>query len=221
MAEDEEEKLFIKEVDEDLKRERHFELWKKYGNYVIGAAVGVVLATAGTQLWRAHRLQQNEAAGERFAAALALAGAGKTGEAGGAFAALADETSGGYATLARFHEAALKARKGDRAGAVAIYEALAADSGVNHVFRDLALLLYVRHGVDRGDPAALTARLERLTRDDNPWRFSARELTALLAERAGHRARARDILVRLGDDASAPATIRARARELLAALGGS
>ncbi len=218
---DEQHDHFFKEVDEELKRERYAVLWKKYGSYVIGAAVAVVAATAGWQGYTKYQRGQREAEGERFALALALDNDSKAGAAESAFAALAAEAGGGYRILARFQQAALQAKRGDIRGTAAAYEAIAADTGVSAMYRDLAVLFYALYSVDQGDPAVIERRLRPLTAEDNPWRYSALELTALLAERTGDRERARTILTRLGDDATAPPGLRARASELLAALGGS
>ncbi len=213
--------VLLREVDEELKKERYAELWKQYGNYVIGAALAVVLGVGGLQGWSVYQAGQREAEGERFAQAMALAQAGRPEEAGVAFASLAGDADAGYATLARLQAAALRARQGDTGGAVDIYDAIAGDSAIDELYRDLAVLLAVMHQLDTGEPAALTARLEPLSADDNPWRYSAMEFTALLAERAGDRLRAREIFTRLGDDPEAPAGLRARARELLSFLGDS
>jgi hypothetical protein len=212
--------VLLKEVSDELKKERYAELWKIYGNYVIGAAVALVLGMSGYQGWTTYQQGQREAEGEKFAQAERLAEAGRPAEAAAAFAGLAEDSGAGYATLSRLRAAALQAKAGDTGGAVATYDSLAGDSSAGETYRDLAVLLSVQHQLDSGDPDALMARLAPLTAEDNPWRYSALELTALLANRAGDRARAREIFTRLGDDAGAPQGLRARAREMLIYLGG-
>ena len=54
------------EIDEDVRRERYEQLWKRYGNYVIGAALLVVLATTGAVGWREYTDRQNKAQALRF-----------------------------------------------------------------------------------------------------------------------------------------------------------
>jgi hypothetical protein len=83
------------------------------------------------------------------------------------------------------------------------------------------VLLATMASLDTGDPAALGERLQPLTVETNPWRYSALELTALLDERAGKKKEARDIYTRLADDAEAPGGIRVRARQMLGVLGES
>jgi hypothetical protein len=73
--------------------------------------------------------------------------------------------------------------------------------------------------LDKEDPAALTGRLAPLTTGNNAWRHSALELTALLAQRGGDTAKAREIYTTLADDPTTPQQLRGRAAEMLAVLG--
>jgi hypothetical protein len=206
----------FREIEEDLQRDRLNKLWKKYGNLVIAAAVAIVIGTGGWEGWKAYRLHRNEAFAARYADALKQVQDGKTAEAEASFARLAGDASSGYAVLARLQEAALLVKAGKPADAIAIYDQLAA--GADQPYRDLAVLLAVYNGMSQGDPAQLAQRLEPLTASGNPWRNSALELQALLAERVGDKARAQQLLAEIADDATAPADMRARAAELLAAL---
>ncbi len=209
----------FREIEEDLRRERAEKLWKKYGGYVVGAALGVVMTTAGYVGWQAYAERQRLADGERYAAALAQSRPGAQAIAADALALVAQETGSGYAILARLREAALRAEAGEGERAIAIYDAIAADDGVAPMFRELALLLSVMHQMEAAGPAELIERLAPLTAADNPWRHSALEATGVLAFRSGARARAREIFTGLADDATTPRGMRARAAEMLAILG--
>ncbi|MCZ6859679.1 MAG: tetratricopeptide repeat protein [Alphaproteobacteria bacterium] len=219
--EDQSDKQLFREIDEDLRRERYMKLWKDYGRFVVGAAVTVVLATAGWVWWQRHQLSVRGEEGERYAAAAALVGKGNTAAAIKAFAQVAAESGAGYAALAKLREAALLANKGDLKGAAALYDAIAADADANQNLRHLARLLGTLSLLDTGDPGKLTAKLAPLAKVDGPWHYAALELTGLLAERAGDIKRARAIYTRLVDDAAAPASLRARARVYLELLGNS
>ncbi len=208
----------FQEVDEELRRENLAKLWARYGKYVYALAVLLVLATLAVTQWRHYQLHQREAEGARYIAALNLARQGKDQDAVAAFAAIARQASGGHATLARFEDAALKARAGDVDGAVAIYAALAADGSVDSVYRDVATLLAAQYGLKSGEPTAIIAKLAPLTSADNPWHPSALELTALAELKSGDRAAARTTYQRLADDLAAPQGLRARAAEMLTAL---
>ena len=48
----------FREVDEEVRAERFQKLWKQYGAYVAGAAIGVVLAVAGINGWQYWKTKQ-------------------------------------------------------------------------------------------------------------------------------------------------------------------
>ena len=209
----------FQEVDEELKREQYLDLWQKYGRYVIAAAVGVVAITAAIVFWRDYQAGQQMEESRRYEAAMALARDGKTQEALAAFGDVADESGASYTALASLQEGALRAREGDLAGAAAAYERVADDGGVDDILQDLATLLFVLYSLDSGEPAALSERLAPLTQEDNPWRFSARELDAFIAVKTGDTDRARELFTQLGDDQLAPQALRGRASEMLSIIG--
>lgn len=208
----------IREVDEELRRENFEKLWRKYGSYALGLAVLVVLAVAGYVQWQRYTEGQREARARQYEAAIQLAASGDAG-APATLQGLAGRDDG-YAALAQLQEAALKAKAGDLAGAVAIYEKMTADGTVDESIRNLALILLALHTADTAPPDQLTQRLQPLTAATNPWRYSALELTAVLARRAGDTAKATQILTGLADDLNAPQALRQRATEMLHALKG-
>jgi len=210
----------FEEVNEDLRQERAAQLWKKYGAYVIAGAVALVVGTGAYTYWRDYDRKSREAEGARFVAAMDLANQGKPAEAASSFAEIAKDGRAGYAILAKFQEAGLKTRGGDQAGAAAIYRAIAGDSGADREFRDAATVLTVMNMQESGNPAELARMLEPLQADGNPWRHTALELGAVLAAKAGDRAKAREIYARLADDPATPVSLRGRAAEMLQALGG-
>ncbi|MEE2761304.1 MAG: tetratricopeptide repeat protein [Pseudomonadota bacterium] len=221
MAErDPEQDNLFKEIDEDLRQEHYAKLWKKYGTIVIAVAVLLVAGVAGQQAWNAYSINQRSESSIHLTSALRAAAEGKTSEAERLLVKLADEGSSGYALLARFNQAALLARSENGAAAADAYLKISLDTEVDTLFRGLATVLSVLHDLDTGDAGQLTARLTPFLDTSNPWRHSAKELTALLARKSGDLKRARDIFRELTDDGSAPAGIRARAAEMSALLGG-
>ena len=208
----------FREIDEELRRDNIVKLWREYGKYVIGLAVLAVVATLGIVKWQDFKLEQRREEGVRYAAALDLAQKGKDAEAADAFAQIAHEVGGGRAVMARLEEAALRAKAGDTDKAVALYDALADDGGVDKVYRDLASLLAARYSFDKADPAAIIARLKPLTEGDNPWQATALELTAAAQLKAGDKAAALATYTRLADDLKAPQGVRTRATEMVAVL---
>lgn len=209
----EQESLF-REIDEDLRQENLAKFWKKYGNALIGMAVLLVVAVAGYKGWQAWDKNRHEAAATQFLNAIGQAETGKQEDALTALAALKADAPGGYALLAAFREAAVKLKQGDKAGAAAAYNAIAADTAVDALYRDLADVLAALIEVDSADPAEIRTRMARIGDDANPWRFSAREIGGLAALRAGDVAEARKIYDALAADAATPNGLRQRAEAM-------
>jgi hypothetical protein len=209
------------EVDEEVRREQLKKLWERYGNYLIGLCILVVVAVGawrGYQWWEARQAAQSGAA---FEQAISLAEVGKHQEAEAAFAKLASDGTAGYRVLARLRQAAELALT-DRKAAVGAYDAIAADNGTGQVIQDLAA---VRAGillVDTVPYSEMRTRLEPLTAADRTFRHTAREILALSAWKAGDIAAARRWTDMIMSDPQTPAGTRSRAEvlgELIAASG--
>ncbi len=207
----------FQEIEEDLKRERVEVLWKKYGNWVIGAAVAVVAVTAGIQGWGSYQKSVQSEKSEVFATAFELSEAGKTDEAHSKLVSLADKDDG-YGTLARFEQARILSDKGDKAAAVKIWDDIAESNPPIQKLKDVASLLSAMHLVEEGDVADVKQRLAKLSVAGAPFRYSAIELQALVALREGDNAAARTFFQQLADDTETPNGIRGRAAQILESL---
>ncbi len=215
------------EVDEELRAERAQKLLQRYGGVLIAAALVVIAAAAGWQVWRWYQAKQDQAAATEFLAAMTLAdttGAG-TGDANrtaaiAAFGRLAAAAPDGYRTLARLRDADLKAAAGDLPGATALWDEVAGDTAADSLLRQYASLMWASHQIDQADPALLEARLRVLATPDNPWHALAEEQLALLDLRQGKQDAAKTTLRRLAADITAPNGVRGRANGLLNRLGG-
>jgi len=209
----------FKEIEEDLRAERLQNFWKRYSLAFAIAALVIVAGSAGYVGWRDHERGARAAEGNKFSAALGLADKGDTEAALAALSGVATTSSGGYAVLARLNAASIEASSGKIDDALKSYDGIAADAKLEPVFRDLATLSAGFLRVDREAPETLKPRLQALTLPANPWHYSALELLALADLKAGHAAEAKSSFTQLADDAAAPQSIRARAAEILTALG--
>ena len=212
----------LREIDEDIRRERYARLWKRFGNYIVAAVVAILLGVGGYQVWQ-HRLEaQREEASARLSSATALI-ATDHAAAERNLASLAGDGPAGIAMLAALRQAALLAESGDDQAARAVYQQVQR-SASDPLYRDLAVLREAMVALEKEnvpiDADAIIEKLKPLTADGSPWRFSARELTALLASRSGQIAEARNLLATLSADPLAPPDVRERAQQLMGDLAG-
>src|SRR3990167_8875011 len=93
---------FFKELEDDIREERIFVLWQKYGNYVIGLALAIIIGTAGGGLWEYLKHRSQIQAHISFSGAVDLMKQGKKEEALKAFQDL-EKDGGGYGKLAQLY----------------------------------------------------------------------------------------------------------------------
>ncbi|RUU38490.1 tetratricopeptide repeat protein, partial [Mesorhizobium sp. M6A.T.Ca.TU.002.02.2.1] len=141
---------FIREVNEEMRRDQAHALWDRFGPALLALAVLVVVGTAafvGYRYWDETRANRS---GDAFSQALKLANEGKSDEALTALDALEKDGYGAYPLLARMRAATVKADKGDVAAAVKDFDEVAADADIPSGLRDMArlraALLLVDHG---------------------------------------------------------------------------
>ncbi|MDX8466990.1 tetratricopeptide repeat protein [Mesorhizobium sp. VK23B] len=212
---------FIREVNEEIRREQAHALWDRFGPIVLGAAILIVVATAavvGYRYWDETRANRS---GDAFSAALKLANDGKNDEAIAALDQLEKDGYGAYPLLARMRAATVKADKGDVDAAVKDFDAVAADSAIPAGIRDMARLRAALLLVDYGSFADVSSRVEALTADTNPLRSSAREALGLAAWKEGKSADALKLFDQIASDDGAPRNARQRAQLMAELIRGS
>jgi len=207
----------LREVDDELRGDRMRALWKRFGPYVIGAAVAIVLIVAVNEGWAWWQKSNAARSSDQFYAALELAEGTDIAAAQEALNKVIAEGSGGYPTLARFRQAALLAKDGKSAEAVAAYDALAT-AETNPRIRELALALSAYLLVDSGDIAAVQQRVGGLVTPENPMRNAARETLGLAQYKAGDINAALDTFEAILNDATASQEVRSRIQVFVAQL---
>ena len=212
---------FFREVDQELRQDQAKAIWDRFGTFIIGGAVAIVLATAawvGFDYWRESRAN---ASGDAYSRALDLARDGRTDEARAALAELEQDGYGSYPVLARLRTATLFAEAGDHAAAVEGFDAVAADGSVAQPIRDMARLRAGLLLVDTGEYDDVSRRVEALAVETNALRHSAREALALAAWKAGRSADAATLFDQITEDQGAPQNIRQRAQLMSELIRGS
>ena len=208
------------EVDEELRQERAAVLWRKYGSWLIAAALAVVIGVGGYKYWGYYSENQRTLAADQYAAALTGL-AGDDGDKLGAIGALdeiAQNGQDGYADLARLRAAGAKLTAGDTEGAIDAYNVIANNQDSRPSLRDLATLLAVSASIDSGVPEELAARLAPLAAAGQSWRPLAIELQGALALKTGDIDGARTLFQDLVSDAATPTSLRTRATQILQAF---
>jgi hypothetical protein len=210
---------FVREVDENLRRDQLRDFFKTYGNWLIAAVILFLAASGGMIWWRQHQAQRSEAQVEEFAGVFKDIGAGNTSQVPQKLDRLSQDGSKAVRASAVFARAALAIQQGDTKNAIASYKSAAADSGLPQPYRDAALVRQTALEFDQLQPQDVVARLQPLTKPGEPWFGSAGEMTALALAKQGKRQEAGQLFAAIAKDVSVPSSIRERAAQLAASFG--
>jgi hypothetical protein len=215
---------FIREVNEELRTDTAKALWDRYGAYLVGIAIVLVLGTGIWVAWDYWTQSRANASGDQFSQALDHAKEGRTDEALAVLQGLETDGYGSYPQLARLRRATVLAQQDKHAEAVAEFDAVVADSSVPEPVRDMARLRAGYILVDTGSYADVSSRVEALTTETNALRHSAREALGLAAWKEGRLADALTLFEQIASDVGAPRNARERSTlmaELIRGGGGA
>ena len=205
---------FIDEVTEEVRRDRLFAAFRRYGWIGVVLVIGIVGGAAFTEWQKVQSKTRAESFGDAVSSALTLESTDAR------VAALkAVPNSGEQAGLLQLMLASDPEK--DRAGALAALEVVAADTTLDNAYRDLAVL---RRAILLGTDAPVADRrsaLEAITAPGRPYRTLALEQLAYLLIEESKTPQAIDALRALTKDQDASQALRARAEQVILALGGS
>lgn len=205
---------FIEEVTEEVRRDRLFALFRKYGWI---AVLAVVLLVGGAS-WNEWQKARARAAAQAFGDALDAAVQITDPAARAAALADVEAPTRDAEALKSMMQAADLASAGQQAEAVALLQGVADDEGVAPVYRDLARLklAMLPGGLDAGTRAST---LQMLSAPGAPFRTIAMELSALASIEAGEVEQGVTMLRQLLDEPGVSDAQRQRAGNMIVALG--
>ena len=210
---------FLREVDEELRRDQVAALWRNWGKVALAAIVAALAIFAGILWWNHNKEQVAGVEGETLQKAYDSLGANKVAEAEKPLAELVKSDSSGYRATAMFTQADILLEKRDDKAAIAKFAAIAADTSLPKPFRDLALVRQTTAEYDALQPQAVIDRLRPLATKESAWFGSAGEMVAIAYLRMNRRELAGDLFGRIAREESVPPSIRQRALEMAGVLG--
>jgi len=210
---------FLKEVDENLRRDQIRDFFKDNGNYLIAALI-LFLAVSGGLIWyQGHRERLAEQHVEQLAQIYRDIGTGNTTKVPQQLDDLSNSSSKAVRATALFTRAALAIQQNDKKLAIATYQKIRDDGGLPDPYRDAALIRQTALQFDSLQPQQVISQLEPLAKPGNPWFGSAGEMTALALIKAGKNKEAGELFAKLAKDKTVPDSIRNRSIQISGSLG--
>lgn len=205
---------FIDEVNEEVRRDRLYAMFRKYGWIGGLIVVAIVGGTAFTEWQKAQATQRAQSFGDAMLDAKDL---GAPEDRAAALAAV--PADGGQLAIKQLMLASDPSA--DKAKSLADLQALAADASQPQIYRDLAALRVVMVAGKDQPLAERRSALQTLAAPGRAFAPLANEQLAYLLVEEGKPEEAIKALAELMQDQAAPAGLRSRAGQMITALGGT
>ncbi|MEB3701916.1 Tetratricopeptide repeat-like domain protein [Candidatus Bealeia paramacronuclearis] len=183
------------ELQEDIKEQRIHDLWKAWGNWIIGGAILIVIGAACVPAWKYYHHSVKTSESAQYTSAVHLAGLGKTEEAQAIFTKLISSGKTGYAKLASLQSAAVSLQNAKTKGSTELTKALQTyqDLNLNEAsdlsFSGLSKILAAYAGIESQESATLINQFTPLASEGNPWQGLSLELQGIYALQKGDKSK--------------------------------
>jgi len=205
------------EIKEDVRKEKYALLWEKFGNYVLGACLSIVLITAGVVSWKGYSKGVSEEQGSKLFFAEREVENDNIEAAYAIYDELINEGRAEYASIAGLKKAALLVDEGRKDEASLLYQKISDISGAPIEIKELAGLLYI-YSLDNEGAELSEQTIEKLSKKKHPWRFSAAEFSAFRALKENNNDEAKELFNALLGDPLTPPGIRKRSQNMIDAI---
>ncbi|MGZ8312853.1 MAG: tetratricopeptide repeat protein [Allosphingosinicella sp.] len=210
---------FLREVDEELRKERLNQFVSRYGWWLF-AGVVLVLAAIGGFIWWQNR--QQELAGAQGTALLEALDTMESGNRNAAIPKVAELVGSdveGYRVAGLFARATTAAEAGNAAAAAATLKSIADNGELAEPYRQAALIRQTMIEFDRLQPQEVIRRLGPLARPGNAWFGTAGEMVGIAHLKMNRPDLAGPLFGRIARDESVPDSIRTRVIQMAGSLG--
>lgn len=209
---------FLREVDENLRRDRMRDFAKRYGTWLIAGIVLFLAAIGGWIYWQERQKQQAAAQSEELSAIFTDIASNRMANAKPRLQALETSDNAVVRASALLTQAAVALQANDRRTAIAKYRSLA-DGDAPEVYRQLGLVRATALEFDSLNPDEVIARMQPLAKAGEPWFGTAGELTAMAYLKKGQKQPAARLFASIAGDPSVPESLRSRATQIAGTLG--
>jgi len=202
---------FLREVDEELRRDQLVGVWTKHGRLILAVIVGGLAIFAAVLGWRYWSNGKAEAQAVKLQTAFDSIAANTPAEAAPALAELDASGAPGYSGAARMAEANQLYIGGKTKEAAAKFATIAGDTALGQPVRDYALIRQTNIEFDSLAPQIIVDRLKPLAAKDSAWLGSAGEMIAMAYLKLGKPTEARAMFKTIAETETVPESIRQRA----------
>ena len=212
-----EENSIFDEINEEIKRDEFLKFLKKHQNAVSWVVILVVVGIMGHSAWYSNKKKRLEIAttnlyNEIYSSPMKSEAGEKKSKA--VFENLVQNAPSELVPLVSLIKTGREiGTAADTSATAKQLLELSERKGVDVVWRDLAVLMYVSYKLEPEDKSL--ERLQKLAEDDRPFRFTAMEKIAMIHANKKETDKAIEVLTRIVDNKEAPDTLKKRVAKVI------
>ncbi len=210
---------FLREVDEELRKERMNRFVTRWGWAIIAGFVLVLAAIGGYFWWQNRQQEQAGKQGETLLEALDSMESGARSAAEPKIASLVGSDIHGYRAAALFSRANSQLAANNRAAALATLRGIADNADFAEPYRQAALVRQTVIEFDTLPPQQVIQRLRPLARPGQAFFGTAGELVGIAHLKMRRPDLAGPLFAAIGRDENVPPSIRTRTIQMAGSLG--
>ena len=205
----------LRQVDEDLRKDRLLKIWKSYGIYIVGSILGLLLILSGYQYYLFSSKSKNEKFVEQYINAL------NEKDKVNAINLLddLDGSDNSYIKgLAKLKKVDLYASLDEHESALNILQEVFNDGSLDSIIRDLALYKYLMIQINVIGDEEFIQIIDDSNVDEGNFRYLFNELKALKALIIQDKEKGLELFQNILNDPDAPQDIKDRSKKFLTIL---
>ena len=202
------------EIEEDLHKERMKRLWSKYGKFLIGGVLSIIILVGGWQsfgIWQKSRF--NNASNLYFNI---IESSESNSELALNKITSAKNLPGGYNLLLRFKNAEVLSKLNDISASQKIWEGILLDESIEKEYREIAIILAVLNGNEKKEIFDLFNQISNV---NSQMGLVALEIKAGKIFQDGEKKKAEKIYSEILDSSFANNRTKERIKSILMSLG--
>ena len=200
-----------REIDEELRKKQLKSIWDRFGIYLIGLVIVVILSVGGYEAVGYINKINSEKTSDQFEYALELVRDNEEVMAKNIFIEISGASTG-YGGLSLFNLSNLSYNSGNYDEALMYLKKASQNEEISKKIRDFAILRSGFIMLEKNRIEEIEETLGVLLNDGAAFSFHAKEIIALAYHRDGRYKKSSEIFKEISNDASAPSTISVRAK---------
>ncbi len=207
------------EVDEDIRKERYKKLWSRYGKYLIGLILSIILVFSINQYLVSKNIADNKKLLEIYFAASEDIEKKQFELANESLNKIYNDKNDTLAAFSAFKLSESFLKNNNKIGAIASLENIFSNDSFETIYRELALYKYIMINFDVLDISNIESKINTINTKERQLNPYFKELIGIKYITTGDKAKAASIFNELSSSENTPFDLKIRLEKLIQIAG--